>query len=207
LQRRGAGGERDGCQGHLQCNALVPHWLTVPRKFFRKYQSTLDGFRTHPMVLRFGGWLQHPALWCLSRRSVSGAVAIGLFAGLIPGPFQMLAALLLAVPLKKNVPVALIVTWYTNPFTIVPLYLVAYALGHFLLGMDGSAPHVQLFEMNWSDLWGSTRAFGAWLMSLGKPLAVGLPALAVILAALGYGAVNLAWRIYVVRAWRRRKRS
>jgi uncharacterized protein (DUF2062 family) len=179
----------------------------VPRKFFRKYQSTLDGFRTHPLVLRHGGWLQHPALWCFSRRSVSGAVAIGLFAGLIPGPFQMLVALLMAVPLKKNVPVALIVTWYTNPFTIVPLYLLAYALGHFLLGMDGTAPHVQLFEMNWSDLWGSTRAFGAWLMSLGKPLAVGLPALAVILAALGYGAVNLAWRIYVVRAWRRRKHA
>ena len=179
----------------------------MPRKFFRKYQAKLDAFRAHPLLVRYGGWLQHPALWCFSRRSVCGAVAIGLFAGLSPGPFQMLGALLLAVPLRKNVPVALIVTLYTNPFTIVPLYLLAYAYGHVLLGMDGIAAHVQPFEWSWSDLWGSTRAFGAWLMSLGKPLAVGLPALALTLAALGYGAVNLAWRIYVVRAWQHRKRS
>lgn len=187
-------------------NAPVPSRLTVPRKFFRKYQTALDDFRTHPLIARFGAPLQHPALWHLSRRSVSGAVAIGLFAGLIPGPFQMLGALLLAVPLKKNVPVALLVTVYTNPFTIVPLYLLAYALGHFLLGMDGIVTHVQTFEMDWSDLWGSTHAFGAWLMSLGKPLAVGLPVLAVTLAAIGYAAVEIAWRLYVVAAWRRRKR-
>ena len=187
-------------------NAPVPSRLTVPRKLFRKYQHKLDAVRSHPQLLRFGGWLQHPALWHLSRRSVSGAVAIGLFSGLVPGPLQMLTALLLAVPLKKNVPVALIVTFYTNPFTIVPLYLLAYAYGHFLLGMEGIVTQVQTFEMNWSDLWGSTRAFGAWLMSLGKPLAVGLPALAVTLAAIGYVAVEVAWRIYVKAAWRRRKR-
>jgi hypothetical protein len=178
----------------------------VPRKFFRKYQHRLDAFRTHPQLLRFGGWLQHPALWHLSRRSVSGAVAIGLFAGLVPGPLQMLTALLLAVPLKKNVPVALIVTFYTNPFTIVPLYLLAYAYGHLLLGMEGIVTQVAPFEMNWSDLWGSTHAFFAWLVSLGKPLAVGLPALAVTLAAIGYVVVEVAWRIYVITAWRRRKR-
>ena len=176
----------------------------MTRKFFRKHRARLDHFRTHPVVLRFGGWLQHPALWCFSRRSVSGAVAIGLFAGLIPGPFQMLGALLIAVPCRKNVPVALIVTLYTNPFTIVPLYLAAYGIGRLLLGLDGVPPHVQPFEWAWSDLWGSMRAFGAWLVSLGKPLAIGLPVLAAGLAILGYFVTEIAWRFYVVRAWRRR---
>jgi len=188
-------------------NASVPSRLTVPRKFFRRFESRLDAFRHHQLVARFGPWLQHPALWHLSRRSVSGAVAIGLFAGLVPGPIQMLVALPIAVLLRKNIPIALATTLYTNPFTIVPLYLLAYALGRLLLGMDGIAAPVQPFEMNWSDLSGSAHSFGAWLVSLGKPLAVGLPALAVTLAALGYGAVQLAWRCHVVRAWRRRKRS
>jgi uncharacterized protein (DUF2062 family) len=168
----------------------------VPRKFFRKYQATFEGFRSHPLVARFGAPLQHPALWCFSRRSVSGAVAIGLFTGLIPGPFQMLAALLLAVPLKKNVPVALVVTFYTNPFTIVPLWVLAYAYGSFLLGMGLPWVHIDPMHMSWSEV-----------MALGKPLAVGLLALALTLAALGYGAVELAWRIHVIRAWRRRKRA
>ncbi len=43
-----------------------------------------------------------------------------------------------------------------------------------------------------------------WTMSLGKPLALGLVALALTLAALGYFAVDLAWRAYVITAWRAR---
>jgi len=35
----------------------------------------------------------------------------------------MISAALLAVLLRVNLPVALITTLYTNPFTIVPLYL------------------------------------------------------------------------------------
>jgi uncharacterized protein (DUF2062 family) len=44
------------------------------------------------------------------------------------------------------------------------------------------------------------------MVSLGKPLAVGLPALAVTLAVLGYVSVRFGWRIYVVLAWRARCR-
>jgi len=44
-----------------------------------------------------------------------------------------------------------------------------------------------------------------WMLSLGKPLAVGLPLLALILAAIGYVVVDGAWRLQVRFAWRRRK--
>jgi uncharacterized protein len=49
------------------------------------------------------------------------------------------------------------------------------------------------------------RAFFDWVLSLGKPLAVGLVALALGLALAGYASVHLAWRIYVILAWRRRR--
>jgi uncharacterized protein (DUF2062 family) len=156
------------------------------------------------MVGWFGGWLHHPNLWCLNRRSVPAAVAIGLFCGLIPGPLQMLGALLIAVPLRKNIPVALIVTLYTNPLTIVPLYVLAYGFGQLLLGAGNGAIPLEPFVWNWSDIWGSLTGLGAWTMALGKPLAVGLPALAATLAALGYVGSELGWRAYVVLAWRAR---
>jgi len=41
--------------------------------------------------------------------------------------------------------------------------------------------------------------------ALGRPLALGLLALALTLAALGYVAVELAWRAHVRAAWRSRK--
>ena len=153
----------------------------------------------------FRPWLGHPNLWCLNRRSVSGAVAIGLFCGLIPGPLQMLGALLLAIPLRKNIPVALVTTLYTNPFTIVPLYVLAYMYGQLLLPGERTllAPP---FEMDWSNLGESLPGLWRWMVSLGKPLALGLVALASTLALLGYVAVQIAWRAWVVTAWRARRR-
>ena len=178
----------------------------MPRKFFRKYLPHPDAVRAHRLVAPFGGWLQHPNLWCLNRRSVAGAVAIGLFCGLIPGPLQMLGAVLLAIPLHRNIPVAMLVTLYTNPLTIVPLYLIAYGYGMLLLGGRDAMPHIEPFRMDWSDLGASLAAFWHWLLALGKPLAVGLVALALTLAAAGYVAVELGWRVYVTSAWRRRQR-
>ena len=177
----------------------------MPRKFLRKHLPDVHTVRSYRLVAMFGTWLHHPNLWCLNRRSVPGAVAIGLFCGLIPGPLQMLGALLVAVPLRKNIPLALLVTLYTNPLTIVPLYLLAYGYGQLLLGMTqhGALP-MEPFLWNWSDLGGSLREFGAWTMALGKPLAIGLLALALTLAAVGYFVMELAWRAYVVLAWRSR---
>ena len=166
-----------------------------------------DAVRANRMVAPFARWLTHPNLWHLNRRSVPGAVAIGLFSGLIPGPLQMLTALVLAVPLRKNLPVALLATFYTNPLTIVPLYLLAYQYGALLLGAEARAAHLPAWEMDWSDWSASFQALLAWMGSLGKPLGVGLVALAATLAAIGYVATRVAWRAYVVLAWRARRRK
>jgi uncharacterized protein (DUF2062 family) len=179
----------------------------MPRKFFRKYLPDAGAVRSYRMVAMFGSLLQHPNLWHINRRSVPGAVAIGLFAGLIPGPLQMLMAVLLAVPLKQNIPVALITTLYTNPFTIVPLYLLAYQYGSLFLPGEQRAGALPMYEMHWSDWIGSMRALMDWALALGKPLAIGLVALALTLALVGYVAVRVGWRLYVVFSWNRRKRQ
>jgi uncharacterized protein len=178
----------------------------VPRKLLQRYLPDAHTVRSSRMVARFGGWLHHPNLWHLNRRSVPGAVAIGLFCGLIPGPLQMIGALLLAIPLRKNLPVALLLTLYTNPLTIVPLYLLAYGYGQFLLGATNGAMPIEPILWDWSDIVGSLREVGAWTLSLGKPLGVGLLALASTFAVAGYLAMDLGWRLYVVSAWRARKR-
>jgi uncharacterized protein (DUF2062 family) len=178
----------------------------VPRKFLSKYLPDVEKVRSSRLIAPFAGWLHHPNLWHLNRKSVPGAVAIGLFCGLIPGPLQMLGALILAIPLRKNIPVALLCTLYTNPVTIVPLYLLAYGYGQLLLGMTQGAMPFEPFVWDWGDMSGSLREFGAWMVGLGKPLAVGLIALALTLATIGYFAMELAWRLYIVAAWRARAR-
>ena len=174
------------------------------RKRFRKYLPTPEAIREHKVLGRFGAWLHHPNLWHLNRRSVAGGVAIGMFCGLIPGPFQMLGAALAAVALRLNLPVAVFTTLYTNPFTIGPLYVVAYFLGRLLVGGGDASALAAAPELDWANLGEWLRASAHWMLSLGKPLAVGLVALAAILAVLGYACVDVAWRAHVALAWRRR---
>ena len=177
----------------------------MPRKFFRKYLPSAAEVRGHRLAAMFGTLLHDPNLWHLNRDSVAGAVAIGLFAGLVPGPLQMLAALLLAIPLRRNLPVALLVTLYTNPFTIVPLYVLAYGYGSLLLGRDIRQLPVEPFDMDWGHFFESMARLADWTLALGKPLGIGLVALGLTLAALGYLLVQLGWRAYVVLAWRARR--
>ena len=175
----------------------------MPRKLFKKYLPPHDSVRSHRFLARFGPWLQHPNLWHINRRSVAGGVSVGLFAGLVPGPLQMLTAALLAVPLRVNLPVALAATLYTNPFTIGPLYLLAYGIGRLLLGHDGS-DMTPPPDLDWGHLWAWVEDMAHWMLSLGRPFAVGLVVLALLLALVGYFAVQIGWRWHVRRAWRAR---
>lgn len=134
---------------------------------------------------------------------MSGGVAVGLFAGLIPGPLQMIGAALLAVMFRVNLPVAAVTTLYTNPFTIVPLYALAYELGVFVTGhVNGQSPvNLSLPEMTWVN-WPAVML--DWIVSLGKPLAAGLPLLALSFAIAGYFGVRMLWRAMVIWEWRKR---
>lgn len=176
----------------------------MPRKYFRKYLPTAETVTANKYMRPFARFLGHPNLWHLNRRSVAGGVAVGMFCGLVPGPLQMLSAAILAIPLRVNLPVALFTTLYTNPITIVPLYIVAFAIGSFLTGSKETM--VAPPDFSWVHAIDSLIALGAWMMSLGKPLAIGLVALASTLAVLGYAAVQIGWRWHVRTEWRRRAR-
>src|SRR3978361_1326773 len=148
----------------------------MPRKFFKKYlpsHATITGNRH---IARFGRLLTHHNLWHLHRRSVAGGVAVGMFAGLIPGsnPVQFTAAALLAIAFHVNLPIAVIVTLYSNPLTIVPLYYLAFKLGQ-IVSMDHDTT-MPTFAFNLEGKvfreWLPTAI--DWLMSIGKPLLIGL---------------------------------
>ena len=177
----------------------------MPRKYLRKLLPSHATINANRHVARFGHLLTHHNLWHLHRRSVAGGVAVGMFAGLIPGsnPVQFSTAALLAIGCRVNLPIAVLVTLYSNPFTIVPLYLLAFTLGQWaMFEPAGGLPPFDVAGDNWAD-W-LAGAF-AWLTTAGKPLLIGIPILAVLLSVAGYVVVRVGWRCYVVRAWRARQ--
>ncbi len=171
------------------------------RKFFRERLPGREGVLQNRWLKPVRHWLQHPNLWHLNRRSVAGGVALGLFCGLIPGPFQMPTAALLAMWLRVNLPVALATTLYTNPFTIVPLYLLAHRIGLLILGVSDQTPVADFPQLNWKN---GFEQIWQWLATLGEPVLVGLPVLTIGLSVIGYFAVRFAWRLAVQWKWYQR---
>lgn len=85
------------------------------RKLFRRLLPDHRSVSENRWLRPFASTLLHPRLWHLNRHSAAGAVAVGMFCGLVPGPFQMPSAALFCVLFRVNLPLALITTLYSNP--------------------------------------------------------------------------------------------
>jgi uncharacterized protein len=173
---------------------------TLMRKLLKRLQPHADRMLAHAWLRPLRGVLGHSALWHPSRKRLAGGVAVGLFAGLIPGPLQMAGGAVLAVLLRVNLPMAMVTTLYTNPFTILPLYALAAAYGGWAVGeMPAvSPPTLSPLDPNMAS------ALAQWMGDLGKPLLVGLPLLGVTLAVVGYFVTLWGWNLSVIvrRKWR-----
>lgn len=174
------------------------------RRVLKRYLPDPEALAANRWLAPFGSTLLHPRLWHLNRHSAAGAVAVGLFCGLIPGPFQMPSAAACCVLFRVNLPLALFTTLYTNPFTIVPLYLVAFNIGEQIMGPAGTG-FTPPPEWGADSLQAWLGALFAWMLGLGRPLALGLIVLAAGLSLAGYGAIRLIWRVWLIRSWNRRK--
>jgi uncharacterized protein (DUF2062 family) len=174
------------------------------RKHLKKYLPDHEAVHGNRWLRPFRNTLLHPRLWHLNRHSAAGAVAAGLFCGLIPGPLQMLGAAICAVVFRVNLPLALLTTLYTNPFTIVPLYLLAYQIGRVATGDTTGFVHPPPVDIAHFVQW--TQAMQGWMLGVAKPLGIGIVLLAVALACAGYLLTKAAWRIWLIRARHRRSR-
>lgn len=170
----------------------------MPRKFLNRLLPRPQELRDHAQLRHFGAVLHAPDLWSPTRRSVADALALGLFVGFMPIPFQMPLAAAAAVLLRVNLPVAVMAVWITNPLTITPILYVAHGIGVRILDVPAD-PVAADTHAGW--LWHQTGR--VW-----KPIAIGCLFLGAVSSALGYTAVQLLWRAWVLRLrWRRRSMS
>ena len=176
----------------------------MPKKYFKKFLPSHESIRQYRWIRPFGTWLKHPNLWHLHRRSVSGGVAVGMFCGLIPGPLQVAATVLVCSFFRGNIVAGVVATFYTNPLTIVPLYIAAFYIG------DRLIPGVHVMPAFADIGFGSpgwVSALAEWVQALGWPLVVGLPVMGAWFAINGYWLINYLWlRPVVARAKRMKAR-
>lgn len=141
--------------------------------------------------------MEDPDMFHLTRHSVAGGTATGLFFAFMPIPGQTLFAVLAAIGFRVNLPLAAVLTWVTNPLTMPPVFYLAYRLGAFILDHPVKPIH---FEMTWSWVEGT-------VMSIWPALLIGNLIFAVSASTGGYFLVKLLWRLAVVQKWERRKNA
>ena len=120
----------------------------MPRKFFQRFLPNPQTIKENKALKIFGHWLHEPALWHLSRRSVAGAFAVGLFCAWIPVPFQMVLAAGAAIWFRTNLPLSVVIVWITNPITIPPMFYFAYSVGTWIVGEPATDFNFEL-TMDW----------------------------------------------------------
>jgi uncharacterized protein len=175
----------------------------MAKGWLKKYLPSAEEIHSNKAMRIFGRLLARPSLWHLNRHSVARGVAIGLVTGLIPGPFQILAAAAIAIGIRANLAVAALTTFYTNPFTFVPLYILAYKVGALATGT--TAPPPPIAEFSSLGMMDMIRQGLSWVYSLGDTLLIGLAIQSTIFAVVGYFSVQLAWRWVATRKWNKRK--
>jgi hypothetical protein len=171
-----------------------------------------ETLRKHRSLRWLGPLLRRPWLWHLSRRRVAAGAAIGVFFGFVFPVLQIAAAAAVAIVLRANIPVAAVSTLVSNPFTYVPIWVLAHQTGAALLGEaidEGEArKRAEALADTLSDAPGSQAETRTWVqavLAVGKPLLLGLFVFAVIGAVLTWVLVNAAWTL-AVRMRRRRRR-
>lgn len=170
---------------------------------FKKWLPKRHELQQHNSLRCFGPGLFNPQLWHLNRCSVAKGVAAGLLVAFIPLPIQMLSATLIAILLQGNIPIAIAITWISNPFTFLPITFFIYKIGQYITHDPTTYQLVQEFQwqgQSWKEI--SVQCL-AWAQSLGKPFLVGLPIFSISAAILGYFLVHLIW--YAIVSWHSKK--
>lgn len=168
---------------------------TMPRKLLKKYLPDAETLNKSGRLGFLREHLKDPGLWHLNRRSVSGAVAIGMFMCWVPFPFQMVFAAMLAVYFRVNVVIAASLVWTTNPITIPPMFYAAYRLGSKVLDQTPLPNQMEL-----SAEWLMNKIDEIWL-----PLTIGSLLFAVVSSLLSFLSVRLIWRFAMIRKWQSRR--
>ncbi len=168
----------------------------MPKKKLQRFMPHPDRITQNAMIRKLGPRLQDPGIWHINRRSVSGAVALGLVCAFIPVPFQMFLAAVGAILFRVNILIAVPMVWISNPVTMPPLFYFCYRVGLWILN---APPRNFDFEL-------SFRWLAHGLQQIWQPFLLGCFVVGSISALLGYISVRLLWRYEVSKQMKKRSK-
>lgn len=178
----------------------------MPKQKLKKWLPSPEKLRENRVIGWFAPFLADPRLWQMNRSALTRAVYIGVLCAFFPLPGQMPLAVIGALLFRANIPMAVSLTWITNPLTTIPVFWFAYSVGAFLIGepMIG----IRTIGMIVADfsLWitgHGTNPFATHLFSL-KAFIVGLIVCGVVSSMITGLLFNFILQYRIVTSWQKR---
>ena len=152
--------------------SLWYHIRTGERRLLRK-------LRDNPKSI-VAQWL-HTDMINMTQTSICRGLAIGMFWGFTPMPFQMVPAVFFCWLARANLPAALLCVWISNPLTYAPIFFMEYQVGVLFSDDDG---------IDWNEFRGLVEnpetAIFDLLRDIGAPLLHGALITSTFMALTGY---------------------
>ena len=130
--------------------------------------------------------LNNPILWNIEEKYIKKSCAIGCFTALLPIPFQMILAAILAIYFEANLTLAVLLVWITNPITMPFVFIAQYKIGSYFTSATTIPP--QTYSI-W--LWLTTSS-----LNILKPFLLGVLITSISGGILSYAVSSLLWKAY-----------
>ncbi|MGK0499969.1 MAG: hypothetical protein ACJAYG_001614 [Oceanicoccus sp.] len=167
----------------------------MARKLIKRFLPDPKWIRQQKSLNLLGNWTHDPNLWHLTRHSAATAAFIGLFLAFMPVPAQMMFAVIGSMLFRANLPMAVTLVWITNPFTIAPIFYLAYKVGVAVMGVEAEQFN---FELSWH--WLQHGFVVSW-----QPFILGCLLCGMFFGLLGSTLIRWYWRMTTMRRWHERK--
>lgn len=180
----------------------------MPQKRLKDLLPTPEKILESRTLKLFAPHLADQRLWHFNRHSLNKAVYIGVLSAFFPLPGQMLLALIGALIFRANVPMALGLTWITNPITTLPVFYAGYYIGAKILDLPMISLRVIGRMISDFSLWIISDGANPFITYKGTvsitAFCLGLTILAVISSIICGLTFKAIWRYKTVTSWQKR---
>lgn len=191
---------------YIEHRALLPSMI-MAKHFFKSWLPSPEKVSNMKFLRIFGKKTLNPVLWYVNRKSITRAVFVGTFFGLLPIPFHSVFIVIAVLLFEVNLPISLMLAWLSNPLTLVPILYIGFWFGAHIFHVHMINKEMLLGVLHQISRWITHFGHGHIDFSLAKILMTGLVVEAFVFAVILYICTEIFWRWMVIKNWKSRHRQ
>lgn len=156
--------------------------LSKPKRWLQWKLPSEEALKQHKHLRFLNRYLHNSHLWRFDRHAVPRAFLIGIYMSLMPIPFQMIPAAILAILCRANLILSVALVWISNPLTMPFMLFGCYHIGKWLL--NSQSPELTSYSFSYLI---------NQLQLIWAPMLLGCVVAGLFFGVLGYIITKIIW--------------